>query len=1241
MSNRVRLKSAFPIVGVGASAGGLKAFTQLLEALTTTTGMAFVLVQHLDPKHKSGLVELLARKTELPVEEIKNGHKIQPNHVYVIPENAEITIKNAKLQVHSRRLSTQPHLPIDRFLTSLAHDQQTNAIGVILSGALNDGTQGLQAIKAAGGVTFAQDESASTSGMPQSAIIAGVADFTLPPAKIAAALQKISKQHSIKQSKPELKLELATETTEFNKILALLERQSGVNMTAYKTATLHRRINRRLMLLNLHNLAEYASHLEDNPAEVSALYQDTLINVTSFFRDQPALDVLKKQLLPELTKTASTEEPIRIWVAGCASGEEAYSFAIVCREFLDKQHKKVPIKIFATDLSAPAIAQARSGLYPSSSLIGVPQQHKDQYFITTSNGYRVKESIREMCVFAAHNLLSDPAFSKMDIVACCNVLIYLQSPAQQRLLRSFHYALKPNGYLVLGISESVGAARTLFSAIDKKHKIYSRKSVSSSYKFESMRSNKQQDLVALPPRTPESSLGEFDVTKLADTLLLNQYAPASVVIDSDMEIVQFHGTTSPYLEPAQGKASLNLLKMAQPGLALYLRKAIREVEENRKSYSTVVIIRKGKTNHSIKLEVTPLATGKNADSYYLVVFKDVDIVNSQETSQISAPRANKKLKTDDDNAKDRQMFQLDRELAELQDEMRRLGEEQETTNEELQLANEEARSSNEELQSSNEELETSGEELASSNEELTSTNQMLRANAEELASARDYAEAIIATVREPLIILAPDLKVISANDSFYQTFKVAHKDTEDKSIHTLGDGQWDIPELHEMLKNITTKEDHFQNYAVSHDFLGIGQKIMLLNARLIRGVGNNGHLILLAIEDITQRHIAEEALKVSEQRLRFMAESMPQKIFTATPTGAIDYFNPQWLEFTGLSFEKIRDWGWTQLIHPDDLNETVRLWKQAMKTGKPFEMEHRFRRTDGQYLWHISRARALCNTDGNISLWIASNTDIDDLKRSKKRTIELEQVTTKLKHQRNQLVTLSKSKDEFINLAAHQLRTPATGVKQYVGMLLEGYVGEVTSQQREFLDQANESNERQLRIIDDLLKVAQVDSGQMLLGTMSVDLVPLIKSVIEEQATQFSDLRQRVHFKHKASTVIALVDLDKIRMVFENLIDNASKYTHADKQITITLTQSKKEVKIAIKDEGVGIEVKNIRQLFKKFSRIDNDMSVLVGGTGLGLYWSKKIVELHGGSISVTSVFGKGSTFTVIIPMNVSKKQAG
>ncbi|MEO6761583.1 MAG: chemotaxis protein CheB [Candidatus Saccharimonadales bacterium] len=1213
---------AFPIVGVGASAGGLETFTQFLRSLPLTTGMAFVLVQHLDPKHKSSLSDLLTKATALPVHDIEDGVKLQPNCVYVIPTNRDLTISEGVLRLHKREQTKQPTHPIDRFFISLAQDQQLNAIGVVFSGGDGDGSKGLQAIKAAGGVCFAQDQTAAFPSMPESAIATGVVDFILSPEGIAKALGRISNQlpvssTSLIQAQPGQ----SEDAEQLQEILSLLRLQTGTDLSQYKTTTLKRRISRRLIVNNLDSLSAYITCLENNRPEADALLKDMLINVTSFFRDPSALAELQRTVLPALVINHPDDKPLRVWVAGCANGEEAYSLAIIIQEFLGKRSLSIPVQVFATDLSGAAIAEARRGQYTAETVSKVSQQRLKQFFIHQGENYQIVQSIRDMCVFAPHNLVADPPFSGLDIVSCCNVLIYLQPALQLRLLRTFHYALKPAGYLILGTSETVGSSRTLFSPVDKKHKIYHRKDGVTPLQLErpypAQPGNSSDTIKPLN----EVTNGETEVGRAVDRLLLSRYVPASVVVDLDLEIIQFRGVTSPYLQPASGRASLNLLKMASPSLSHALRRAVNNVQKNHMPYKKDgLVIKDGDTVREVAIEVMPLPA--ISQGHLLVIFTDTATASAVQAAAVSTTgHSSKALVT---SVKDQRISTLEQEAEAAQVEVKRLAEEQEAYNEELQSSNEEIRSSNEELQTLNEELETSGEELQSTNEELQTLNRELRTINEQINAARNYIDAITQTVRDPFVVLGTDLRVVSANDNFYKMFKVAKKDTAGKLIYEIGNNQWDIPELRELLEKILPERTVFNDFEVTHDFPGIGLKNMLLNARQI----DHDQLILLAIEDITERQEAAQDLQNRTDSLRFMAESMPQKVFTAEPNGDIDYFNPQWSEYTGLPFNQIKAWGWTQLVHPDDVDENVKQWQQSIDSGEPFYLEHRLRRADGEYRWHLNRAQPMRDEHHKIIKWMGSDTDIDDLKHGEEIKIRLDLLTK----QRNALIKLNNLKSEFAALASHQLRTPATAVKQYISLLMDEYVGEVSAEQLQYLQIAYDSNERQLTIINDLLKTVQLESNDFKLNKSQQNIVELVSEVITQLEPIFELRKQTVILDTDKQSISATVDPLEMKLAITNLIENASKYTFPGKGITVLVKEKNHKIQISVRDEGVGITKADISRIFDKFTRVNNELSDTVSGSGLGLYWVKKIVKIHKGTVEVVSAPNKGSTFKISLP---------
>ncbi|MEO6757845.1 MAG: chemotaxis protein CheB, partial [Saprospiraceae bacterium] len=607
-------KKPVPIVAIGASAGGLEAMTQLLKHLSPTTGLAFVYIQHLDPDHASMLSSILARHTAMPVQEAGDMMRVEPNHVYVIPPNKSMESIDGVLTLDPRRARPNIPMPVDQFFISLSDRQKSGSIGVILSGTGSDGTVGLKSIKAAGGITIVQDESAKYQGMPQSAVKQGVADLVLPIVQIAKELDRLSSQVAhmqqiIQEEGPDV--DILEESDVFKSIFQLLKNSSKVDFQHYKMNTIKRRIFRRMLLHKVEELPDYLVFLQEHPAEAGLLYNDLLINVTSFFRDPETLDYLKKTLLPEMLRHKAPEDPIRVWVPGCSTGEEAYSLAILFAEILGEKASEMVVQIFATDLSDAVIFKARQGLYNANELVNVSPQRLQRFFTKTDGKYRISKHIRDRCVFAPHNLLKDPPFPRLDLISCCNLFIYLNAALQKKILATFHYALLPEGHLILGKSETIGTATRLFGQVERKHKIYARKNEVSNWAALEMSRrlpDSEDPKSPLEPKAVHKRSEPVDTLEMrVDQILLRQFVPPTVVVNQEMDILQFRGATGLYLEPAPGKATLNLLKMARPELVFELRNAIHKAGKSGQSLKKtgLPILVLGKT-YLVTIEVVPI-----------------------------------------------------------------------------------------------------------------------------------------------------------------------------------------------------------------------------------------------------------------------------------------------------------------------------------------------------------------------------------------------------------------------------------------------------------------------------------------------------------------------------------------------------------------------------------------------------------------------------------------------------------
>jgi two-component system CheB/CheR fusion protein len=756
------------IVAIGASAGGVEALSDMMTYLPIETGMAFVVIQHLDPNHPSMLTELLSRKTAMPVAEVSNGQDARPNHVYVIPPNTTISISGQTLHLSPREESHGLHMPVDHFLRVLAEEKGNRAIGVVLSGSGSDGTLGLAEIQAHGGVTFAQDaQSAKYDAMPRSAMAAGCVDYVLPPKGIAKELARIARHPYVGRTPA---LDAAQPTlvpdTELGTIFQILRRHAGMDFTPYRHTTILRRIQRRMVVHRIEKIKDYVKHVQKNPAEVRALYQDMLISVTNFFRNPRVFDALKATVFPAVLKSLPRERGIRIWTPGCASGEETYSVAMVLLEVLGDKASQIPIQFFGTDVNESSIVKARNGVYPANILGDVTPERLRRFFTKTENGYRISKGIRDMCIFAQHNLLHNPPFSQMNLICCRNLLIYIETAEQHRVISLFHYALRPGGFLMLGSSEGVGAGTNLFTVEDRAHKIFSRKSTAVrqpvSFNMNSPAERGGQSPAGMSIKQPDAGWNYAEAQKEFDRRLLTQYAPATVFVNEDMEIIHTRGNVNRYLKLAPGRASLSLLKMAREGLLIELRNAISRTKKE----NTVV----GKRNVRIKSEngagtdkedakrlvnfdVIPVSLGNMEEMYFMIVFQEAP----PEPPRQAAHRGGRAEIAEEAGLG--QVTKLEEELAATKEYLQSVIETQEATNEELQSANEEILSSNEELQSTNEEMETAKEELQSANEELTTVNDELRNRDHEITQVNNDLINLLSSIDIAVIMIGSDLTV--------------------------------------------------------------------------------------------------------------------------------------------------------------------------------------------------------------------------------------------------------------------------------------------------------------------------------------------------------------------------------------------------------------------------------------------------------------------------------------------------
>jgi two-component system CheB/CheR fusion protein len=949
-----RDRSGFLVVGIGASAGGLEALEEFFNAVPANSGLAFVVISHQRPGQTSLLPQLLAKRAAMPAIEGTDGMRVEPNRLYLAPPGSHMSLRDGKL-VLPEPAGAEPRvaLPIDYFFRSLAEDRGPDAVGIVLSGAGSDGTLGLKAIKGHAGMTLAQDAaSARYSSMPQSAVAAGAVDYVRRPQDMVDVLLNYARRAR----------QVPTENTQaWHRIILLLQERSGVDFSAYKLGTAQRRLERRMHVNQLASLGDYLRYLQANAHEVDALFSELLIGVTSFFRDPLAFDALA-QALPGMLDGRPDGAPVRVWVPGCSSGEEAYSIGILLREYLAVRGTPLNVQIFGTDVDPRAIETARTGFYPAGIVNDVTPERLERFFVKEDHGYRVRKDLRDLVVFATHNVLADPPFSKLDVLSCRNLLIYLENVAQQRLLRLFHHALNAGGLLFLGPSESVEEARDLFTSLDRKWKLFRRADVPSPplepLPWGGMRGAPRE----MPAATPAGKERRPSIVALLQTMLLDQFAPASVVVDSRGEVVFIHGRTGLYLEPAPGRPTNVLVEMARPGLRAALAAMLREASLTRKEVARrAARVRTNGGSTRVDVAVRPITEPEALRRLWLVTFASGGRAARPRPRRLAAPVP---------AAHDRDASELVDELSYTKERLQHSLEELQATNEELMSSNEELTSTNEELQSANEELETTKEEMQSLNEELVTVNAELRAKLDDLAEAhadlqsllnstdiatvfldtdlkikrftpqarevfhmiptdvgrpladlvpslayerlmddarevlrtltpcervlhsaedtwytmrilpyrtvkdaigglvltfvdvtrtkqaeslltqaRDYFESIVETLREPLLVLDADLRVVSANRAFYRAFDLLPAEVEGHLPWELAGGAWSTPELRAQLERVRRENVTFEGIAVEATFPRVGHRRVVVNGRrLEQQIGLPGSILLVMDE---------------------------------------------------------------------------------------------------------------------------------------------------------------------------------------------------------------------------------------------------------------------------------------------------------------------------------------------------------------------------------------------------------
>lgn len=872
------------IVGLGASAGGLEALEQFFNNLPKVEDFSFVIVQHLSPDYKSLMAEILARHTMIPIHEAEDGMTVKPGNIYLIPRKSNMTIFNGKLLLRDQEHGL--NLPIDIFFHSLSEDLGEKAIGIVFSGTGSDGTRGVRNIKEAGGIVMVQNpDSARFDGMPTSAIATGIVDFVLPPEEMPKALLSyISGNRKLANS---LKNDKLTDATGMSKILSLIRSKTGVDFSFYKQNTVVRRIQRRMGINQIQTLDEYVRYLESYPAEIQTLYKEILIGVTKFFRDPEGFDVLKNKVIPKLFENKNSRDAVRVWVAGCSTGEEAYSLAILLAEYCDENNLRDNIKVFATDIDRNALEYASSGIYSESIAADASMARLRRYFVPKGDNYQIATQIRERVIFAHHNIIKDPPFSKIDLITCRNLMIYLQPVLQKKVLQNFHFSLNSSGYLFLGSSETVGDTGKLFSPYDIKWKIYKR--VGEGKMVPSLTDT------MIEPRWTKYSHKVLPVPNMSRQLsnevenvfegLIHDYLPPSVLVNENREVLHTFGQVDDFLRLPSGKMNIDITKMARDELSIPLSTALQQaIRKNRDvHYSNVVIADKDKENgRSINLKVRRISSGSR-NFYFLIVFEPMGL---GETQDDEAEKFNL-----EDNVRKR-INDLEQELQYTKESLQATIEELETSNEELQATNEELLAANEELQSTNEELQ-------SVNEELITVNSEYQSKISELTELNEDMVNLLDNMDIGIIFLDDNLVIRKFTPPASEIVNILKNDVG-RPLEHLSHNLVDYPHFFKEVRQVFYSEKAYTTEAMTVD-----KSHFMIKVTPYRTGENKIEGVVLSFVDITDKIQVQRELENERSVISSILSAAPVAVTMVSSEGRITYVNEQAAEILGFTQEQV------------------------------------------------------------------------------------------------------------------------------------------------------------------------------------------------------------------------------------------------------------------------------------------------------------------------------------------------
>ena len=1203
---------ALTIVGIGASAGGLAALKTFFKHVPEDSGLAFVIVVHLAPEHKSHLDELLQTNLRMPVQQVTETIPIEANHVYVIPPGCNLNTIDTHLRLSDLEEQRRDRAPIDHFLRTLAYVHDGKAVGVILTGTGSDGTLGIREIKAQGGLTIVQDPNeAEYDGMPQSAIATGVIDWVLPLAKIP--------QYVLRFARTQPRMAIPHEDTEpgdeelqlLHKVFTQVKNRTGRDFSRYKRSTIMRRLRRRMQLTQTEELSDYLRLLRERPHEVTDLSDDFLITVTNFFRDQEVFTQLEEHVIPQIFADKQPEQPVRVWSVGCSTGEEAYSLAILLLEESVRHVSPPELQVFASDLHDSSLAKAREGFYPGDIEAYVNPQRLRRFFTKEDGGYRIRKEVRDMVVFAPHNLLSDPPFSNLDLIACRNVLIYLQREVQRDVIDLFHYGLRPGGFLLLGTSETIESSE-LFHTEDKKNCLFRKRNVPAPELRLPVFPITQTRRLS-PMRTERVEEGTVHYGELHQQIV-ERYAPPSLLVNPDFRVVHLSEHVGRYLTHPGGEMTNNIFKLVRPDFHIELRATLQLAQEEQHiAYSKPIPVVIDQEERRIILSVYP-ANESMQEGFFVVAFQEQPLSEFQ-----------KAINSKGEDAEDSTVRELGKELNITRQRLQTIIEEYETSQEEMKASNEEMQSTNEELRSTMEELETGKEELQSVNEELATLNQENRHKVEELSQLSGDLQNLLAATSIATLFLDRQFRIMRFTPQVSELFNVRSSDrgrpltdiTHRLGYHNLQE------DAQQVLNKLVPTEQEVQD-----------EKGRWYLTRILpyRSTEDRIEGVVITFIDITTRRQSEEALRQSEEQFRALVETSAQTVWTTNAEGQVVEDSPSWRDFTGQTFEEWKGEGWFNAVHPDDRDRISNSWQQAVQAGKYVEYNLRLRHKDESWRWMMMRAVPLSHPDGSVRGWVGMNTDIT----------EQYEAEESLRQAKEEAERAAQAKEDFLAHMSHEIRTPLNAVTGITSLLLSQ---SPQPHQMENLETLRFSAATLKMLVDDILDFSKLQAGKVMVEEIDLNLKHLLNSLMKAHHPQAEERENQLR-----STVdeqlpeMVRTDPLKLSQILNNLLSNAIKFTR-EGMVSVDVSLQKQEedrcwATCSVQDTGVGIPADKLDDIFEAFTQADISTVRQYGGTGLGLSITKHLLELMGSRIEVESEVGKGTRFFFTLPLNTNVSEA-